>query len=300
MSPIVVTAMGYRPIKGGRWIPLTEAVVTERGIEHDCCWMVVEKKSGMFVAQRQAAGLGIPIRSMSQVLAEIVGNHLRIRVPYGKDRRTIYLPAAGMKNGQEREVQIWKDKCPGLDQGDEIADLLTEFLGQERPGTYRLVRIPDDYKRPSKQGGGFQAYHDGYPITIDTVASGVLLNTLLANKGEACIPPTQFRTSITVEYPFGRAHEEDEFEIVELGGLRLVGQTLCQRCSVPAIDQETSVQNTEPNITLGSYRRGKYLDMTGEDANKIFWSRNFTIADGFPHHVFLLDIGEVVVRKVLV
>jgi hypothetical protein len=50
--------------------------------------------------------------------------------------------------------RVWNSRTIGIDQGDDAAAWVTTFISRERPGSYRVVRMPDDGTRPSKRGRG--------------------------------------------------------------------------------------------------------------------------------------------------
>ena len=64
---------------------------------------------------------------------------------------TLKVPIDG-NPGDEVSVRIWDSQTTGIDQGTEAEHWATRFLSKERPGRYRLVRMPDNQRRSAKMG----------------------------------------------------------------------------------------------------------------------------------------------------
>ncbi len=242
------------------------------GFEHDRQWMFVDEQ-GMFVAQRGDGRLGVEVRSLCLVRTAIVDGLLRVTAP---GMPALDLPLAG-RDGAEHAVQVWQSHTTGVDQGQDAESWATTYLSRERPGRYRLVRMPDEGHRLSKKGPAELAYADGYPFLIISEASLEDLNRRL----DEPLPMNRFRPNIVLRgcEPYG----EDELDAIRIGSVELTGMPLCPRCPIPTTNQETGERGKEPLRTLATYRRA-------EDGSVVF-GRNFSQASGGEERV-----GDEVVR----
>ena len=240
---ISIGALFVYPVKSCRGIPLTEAHVERMGIRYDRQWMVVDE-NGMFVAQR-SDGTGVAVASLCLVTTAIRGHMLRLEAP-GIPPLDLLLVGAP---GATRSVQVWNSHTIGVDQGDEAAAWVSRFISRERPGRYRVVRMPDDERRMPKRGESALAYGDGYPFLIVSSASLADLNTRL----ETPLPMDRFRPNIVLDGC--TPYLEDQLDRLSMNGIRFAGMTLCLRCAITTTNQMTGERSKEPLRTLARYRR---------------------------------------------
>lgn len=240
---ISIAALNVYPVKSCRGIPLTEAVVGRMGIRFDRQWMIVDEH-GMFVAQRRDA-VGVEVPTLCLIETSFHDGSLRLDAP-GMPPLTV--PLAGA-DGPSLPVQVWNSHIHGIDQGDGAGSWLSSFISRDRPGRYRLVRMPDDGQRVAKRGSSTLAFADAYPFLILSTASLADLNTRLARP----LPMNRFRPNIVLD---GCApYAEDVLDSLSFNGVRFDGMTLCLRCAITTTDQSTAERSKEPLRTLATYRR---------------------------------------------
>lgn len=229
--------MRLYPVKSCRGIAVAEAAVTAAGLEHDREWMVVTPQ-GRFLTQREEPRLALVATALGpQALTLASGDAGSI--PVRLDHR-----------GETREVTVWRDRCVGLDQGDEVARWLTELLGR----AVRLVRFDAGQRRASDPAwtGGLDAqnrFSDGFALLAISLASLADLNSRLSRP----LPMDRFRPNLVLDGlpPYG----EDALGDLLAGGLRLRRVKPCTRCSITTTDQQTgAVDGDEPLATLRAYR----------------------------------------------
>lgn len=263
----------------GEEVPYAE--VFENGLALDHQWAVVTEDN-VCVAQR-SSGRMIGIRSMCLVQARRTpgGGYIFLSVPSQPEKGSIGFPEEGTIDGEDITVQMSKDQVQAVVQGPQAAEWITSVLAPERPGKYKIVRMSETYQRPSSRGGGWQRFHDGYPITIITTNTHDDIMNRIEDPSKR-VSIDRWRATLVVEplepstapEPFA----EDHFDLARSGPAVYRGQTLCYRCPMPAINQFTAVQEKEPIVTAATYRRGEHIGLTDkENAQRVFVSRNFTV-----------------------
>lgn len=233
-SPIL-SAIYIYPIKSCRGIALTSAQLDAGGFQFDRNWMIVSP-TGRFMTQRDVPQLAL-------VETEIGSDGLQLDAP---KQATLHLPLAPVR-GTVVEVEVWRDRCQAIDQGDEAAAWLSQFLGIE----CRLVRMGEGYDRPVKRRADAQvSFADAYPLLLISEASLADLNQRLPNP----IPMNRFRPNLVVAGC--DAYAEDRWDQIRIDEITFDVVTPCERCVITTTDQATGRRESkEPLKTLATYRR---------------------------------------------
>jgi len=237
---VIVSQLNVFPVKGLKGIAVDSALATDRGLEHDRRFMVVDP-SGAFLSQRDYP-------RMATVWTEIDGNELRLAAP---DLDEIALPLAPV-DGEPMRAEVWNDTCAAIAPSPAADRWLSTAL--ERP--CRLVYMPDTTRRmsnariagPDRPVG----FADGYAYLVVSEASLRDLNDRLAKP----VPIDRFRANIVVKGT--RSFEEDDWGEFAVGGAVLRMAKPCGRCQVTTTDQSSGeVTGPEPLATLAAYRDSK-------------------------------------------
>lgn len=258
------------PVKSLGGFAVEQTYVGPLGPRHDRQWMVVDER-GEFLAQRAQRGQGVGVRQMCLVGTAVDDDRLVLTAP---EVGALSVPVEGV-DGPDVEVRIWGATTTGVDQGAEASAWFSDVLGRHRPGTYRLVRMPDAGTRRTKQDDALVGFADGYPLLVAAQSSLDDLNERIAGRrdeaGEEPVLPLgwdRFRPNLVVGG--APAYAEDGWESLTVGDVHLSGRTLCKRCPIPATDQETARLGKEPLRTLATYRRDP------EGGAEVVFARNFT------------------------
>ena len=127
----------------------------------------------------------------------------------------------------------------------------------------RVVFLPDHvarhvdtrYARPD----ALVSFADGFPFLLTSEASLQALQARIAETGDdSLIPMARFRSNFVIRG--APADAEDEWQSVEIGGIRFDILKPCTRCMITTLDQATGASSgPEPLRTLSAYRlwRGK-------------------------------------------
>ncbi|MBD1391908.1 MOSC domain-containing protein [Mucilaginibacter glaciei] len=226
------------PIKSLGGIELKTSAVTDRGLEYDRRWMLIDDNN-RFLSQRENA-------QMALFKTAIGVNGLK--VTYSLDLSSITFPFIPL-NRKTTPVVIWDDICTGQYVSEGADAWFTLKLGIN----CRLVYMADDSLRPTDlrytKEGTVTSFSDGYPLLMIGQASLDDLNSRL----KEALPMNRFRPNIV--FTGGEPYSEDTFKHLTINGIDIYGVKLCARCVMTTIDQDTMAKGKEPLKTLAGYRR---------------------------------------------
>ncbi|HET6636053.1 MAG TPA: MOSC N-terminal beta barrel domain-containing protein [Streptomyces sp.] len=236
-----IAELTYYPVKGCAGVPAQEAALTDAGLAHDRSFMVVDA-DGTFRSQR-----GEP--RLARVRPEVTdgGERITLRAPG--------MEAVGLDvevTGPRHDVTMFGRAFTGIDQGEEAAGWLSDFLGEPS----RLMRVPPEHDRVTTgQTPGTAGYADGHAVLMASRASLDALNARLAARGCGPLPMNRFRPNLVVD-GWDEPHSEDRVRQVTVGDAQLGYAKLAIRCAVTTVDQAEGVKyGPEPLRTLADYRR---------------------------------------------
>ncbi|XP_004082830.1 mitochondrial amidoxime-reducing component 1 [Oryzias latipes] len=241
-----VSQIFIHPLKSGRARPVALAecqkMCLKSGEMLDRHWMVVTE-DGHMVTGRQEPRLVL-------VSLTCEGGQVSLN---GPNMEELKLPIHQPDN-PVMDCRLFGADVQGRDCGDAASDWLGRFLTGEK--RFRLVHFEPQLKarRPAESEPLFPksevvAYPDYGPVMLLSEASIQDLNSRLGKE----IKPEQFRPNIVISGC--KAFDEDSWEEIQVGSVRLQRVMSCGRCLFTTVDPETGVINRkEPLETLKSYR----------------------------------------------
>ena len=245
----VVSLHSY-PIKGCAGTSHSVATVDRRGLAFDRAWMITDG-DGQFVTQRQAPRLALitPTLEREQLNVQIVGVG------------AVTVPLETMSSGTKL-VTVWGDRCVARDEGDDVAALLREHLGQ----TARLVRMSERHVRAVPGSNAQTGFADAFPLLVISTSSLADVNARIVDRGGQAVAMERFRPNVVVDGC--EAYAEDRWADVMVGDVALTMAGPCERCTVTTVDQAsgTVTAGGEPLATLATYRRGRDGVVFGQNA----------------------------------
>ena len=258
---IKIVSLHLYPIKSCGAVDVDEIVVDERGSQWDRNWVVVDA-DGNFLTQRK-------FPQMAQIRLKLTTNPsqniLQLVLPNLQSAK-VQLDTV-MSSSPVRQVQIWKDTCTGIDEPNEVSELISDFLGTRAflvRTSAELRALPEKF---SALHAGFASvrFADSMPLLLTSQASLQELNRRLTENALAPVPMDRFRANVVIDG--APAFVEDQWQQVQLGSLATQGSNQCSRCTIVNTDQASGERSMEPLKTLAQFRRfqdgkvmfGKYL-----------------------------------------
>ncbi|MEO7547912.1 MAG: MOSC N-terminal beta barrel domain-containing protein [Ramlibacter sp.] len=238
------------PIKSCAGVALSQAVLTETGLDLDRAWMVVDEQ-GEFVTQRE-------LPRMALIRPQLKHYEVVLRAP---GMLALHLTIDAVE--APSRVRIWNDEVPAYDMGDIAAQWFSDFLGRK----LRLVRFDPEHRRLSslEWTGGIEApnqFSDGYPVLVISEASLQGLNERLQAAGEQPVTMERFRPNLVLSGI--EAHDEDRLDLLRIattdGEVQLKPVKPCPRCPIPNVDPATAEVNPVVADTLQRYRKSDLLN----------------------------------------
>ena len=232
---LTLASIHVYPVKSLGGFAVMEALVTDRGLEHDRRWMLVDPQ-GNFLTQREHA-------AMACLHTSVYGNGFR--VTDRRDGGTLDLPWI-MAAGEERMCGIWSDRVRTIRGEEPWSKWFSERLG----ASVELVYMPDRTKRHTdgRYAKGITSLSDGFPYLVLSQASLDDLNSRL----DQPVPMDRFRPNLVVSG--GVAYQEDGWTEMHVGELTFQLVKPCGRCLIVTTDQQSGERTKEPLRTMATYR----------------------------------------------
>ncbi|TNM96005.1 hypothetical protein fugu_017088 [Takifugu bimaculatus] len=241
----VVSKLLIHPLKSGKATSVAAAECEEMGLKsgelRDRHWLVVTA-DGHTVTGRQEPRL---------VLVSLTCEGGQVCLS-GPDMEELRFPIDQPEN-PVISCRLFGDDVQGRECGEEASRWLARYLGDDK--NLRLVHFEPEMKarRPGDSKALLQKYQVAYPdvgpVLLLSEASVDDLNSRL----EKDVTAERFRPNIIIGDC--QAFEEDSWEEIQIGSVRLQRIMSCDRCVFTTVDPETGViSRKEPLQTLKSYR----------------------------------------------
>ena len=241
MPEVTVRELWTYPVKGCQGVPAERLEVTQLGIPGDRDFVLWE--DGKLVDQKETprvASLAAEVDAAAGVLRFRHAEH----GTYDHDVRS---------EGATREATWVLDRFETVDQGDAVAEWLSDVLGK----AVRLVSAGApwkiDFPIPQMQRvhqSPKQRFFAATPISLANQASLDDLNERL----EAPVPMDRFRMNVIVDGL--AAYAEDDLDSLGNDDVELLQVTPAERCVIITTDQVTGERRgNELMKVLGEYRR---------------------------------------------
>ena len=249
------------PIKSLGGIAIDTALVTDRGLQYDRRWLLIDENN-IQLTQREHPAMALlqPAITPGGLVVTHRPTDTRLTIPFQ--------PATSSFT----EVRCWDDTVRAQFVDPAADSWFSDILKTD----CRLVFMPEDAKRQTDlqytPDGHITSFADAYPFLLIGEASLDELNSRL----DQSIPMNRFRPNIV--FTGGTPFLEDQLHEFTIAGIRFNGVKLCARCVMTTIDQQTAQKGKEPLRTLARYR---------SQGNKILFGQNL-----IHHDLGRLTIGD--------
>jgi uncharacterized protein YcbX len=231
------------PVKSCAGVELTEAILTETGLDLDRAWMVVDG-DGEFVTQRE-------LPRMALVRVQLKHSEVVLRAP---GMLALHLSIDAVEEAVK--VRLWNDEVSAFDMGAVAAQWFSDFLGSK----LRLVRFDPEHRRLSSRKWtgevvALNQFSDGYPLLVLSEGSLQELNRRLAAGGHPAVGIERFRPNIVLAGL--AAQDEDRLDVMRIAAdeeVQLLPVKPCVRCPIPNIDPATAEIDPRVLEALAAYR----------------------------------------------
>ncbi|XP_068607923.1 mitochondrial amidoxime-reducing component 1 [Brachionichthys hirsutus] len=240
-----VSKLLIHPLKSGKAVSVPLAECAQFGLKAgdlpDRHWMVITE-DGRMATGRQEPRLVLVSLSCEEFQVCLNGPNMEpLRFPVKQpDSRII-------------NCRVFEKAIQGRDCGDEASRWLTRYLGAEK--TFRLVHFEPQMtaRRPLENEPLFPRYQVAYPDCGPVMLLSERSVEDLSSRLEKDVTVERFRPNIVVSGC--EAFEEDSWEEIQIGSVRLQRVMSCGRCVFTTVDPETGIiTRKEPLETLKSYR----------------------------------------------
>ncbi|KAJ3296920.1 hypothetical protein HDU79_005280 [Rhizoclosmatium sp. JEL0117] len=257
---VIVTELLLHPIKSCKGISVTSAAIGKFGFEFDRLWMLVKEEDHTFVTQREYPQLALVepvLKGKGKTYAE--GGEM---VVSGPGLPKLVIPFRKTLEGMPKiTTDVWKNSVIGFDEGDNVANWFSKFLGFRVRLIIKCVETvrhlnpkntPPESLLDADQVGQ-TAFADGYPFLVASTTSLQAVNERLPKETK---PRTiyHFRPNIVVSpNPNDASAEltpfaEDSWKTLRIGNETFYIASHCTRCQMPGNDITTGGAS-DPQIT---------------------------------------------------
>ena len=229
------------PVKSLAGFSVPSAVVTDRGLQHDRRWMLVDANN-RFLTLREFPKMALLHTALTDKALVVHSENAdsQLAIPFDMD------------NAALEDVTIWNATVRAKHVGKEAADWFSDQLG----GHCNLVFMPENSHRPVDTTSGYRpagkltSFADAYPFLLLGESSMDDLNSRLP----APLSILRFRPNLV--FAGGAPYEEDHIDGFTINGISFTGLENCARCKIPNVDPATGTVSTDnqPLKTLANYR----------------------------------------------
>lgn len=226
------------PVKSLGGFAVQEATLTDRGLEHDRRWMLVDN-NGRFISQRE-------VPSMACLHTSTMASGFRVTDV--RDGATIDLPWS-LADGEFRHASVWDDMVQVIEGPSRHALWFGERIGVP----CALVYMPDQTKRATDPdyAAAFTSLSDAFPYLIISQASLLDLNERIGSTQR--VPMDRFRPNLVIAG--GTPFQEDDWRRISIGTSHFDLVKPCARCVITTTEQYTGQRGKEPLRTLANFRK---------------------------------------------
>ncbi len=232
----VVKELFIYPIKSLAGIRVESAKAEEIGFENDRRWMLIDENN-QFITQLKHPFL-------SQFYPKITSGKIEVTC-----QKSTHVFSITEYIDLPIQSKVWDDQSTVFEVNTSTSRWFSQALGF----SCKLVKINNSGDRKHNSSKLKTSLNvslaDGYPYLLLGTKSLELLNEKLEEK----ISIARFRPNIVIQTEL--AHEEDSFDLFQIGDVKFKNLKPCARCIMVNNDPEKGIVKKEPLLTLSQYRK---------------------------------------------
>ncbi|GAA6224900.1 mitochondrial amidoxime-reducing component 1-like isoform X2 [Lates japonicus] len=241
----VVSQLLIYPLKSGKAVSVALAECQKIGLKfgelQDRHWLVVTEDGHMVTGRQEPRLVLVSLTCEGGQVCLNGPNMEELRFPIKQPDNAVI------------DCRVFGADIQGRDCGDEASRWLTHYLGAEK--TFRLVHFEPQMRarRSVEEEPLFPQYEVAYPDIGPVMLLSEASVKDLSSKLDKDVTVERFRPNIVISDC--EAFDEDSWEEIQIGSVRLQRVMSCGRCIFTTVDPETGIINRkEPLETLKSYR----------------------------------------------
>jgi len=237
------------PVKSCAGISLPSAKIGKYGFDFDREWVIVRGNTGRFVSQREYPKLALITPKLNPQKLTLTAPGMS-EIIINVDRKIDPLLSS--------QVRVWSTTGMGMDEGEEIALWLQEFLQKEGLRLKRLHKprdIEPKYKARSANSQNELSFSDSAPFLIVSELGIQQLNSKLPSP----IDYRRFRPNILVSDDMTK--NEEKWDKIRIGEVSFTHLGPCERCKLTTVDPDLGeFTGSEPLKTINQkeYKPGLF------------------------------------------
>lgn len=235
MMPLTLASIRIYPVKSLGGFSLPQVRLTDRGLEHDRRWMLIDEQ-GRFLSQREVPAMAV---------LHCAPTEAGFTVTDARNGSVIHMPWT-QQEGERITARVWDDEVDLISGDRSLAQWFSDAL-QRR---VRMAYMPDSTVRATdpRYAKARVALNDAFPALLISQASLDELNSRL----QVPVSMDRFRPNLVIAG--GNAFQEDLWASLTIGTARFRIVKPCARCVIITTDQQTGERSAEPLRTLAGYR----------------------------------------------
>jgi uncharacterized protein YcbX len=243
----MLKSISIYPIKSLNGVKLSSAEVFQHGLKFDRNWMLVDSNN-VFITRRERPEISLIETSLSEN---------GFRFSFNNHSESL---ALGTNDFQQDKIEskVWDSDVFGFEEGENFNSFFSDFLKEE----VRLIRMPLQPERmetaPLTGESTTSSFADSFPILVLGSASLDALNAQLKEP----IDERYFRPNLLFQTE--RSFEEDEWQEIQIGNVRLRKAKACGRCRMINVNPDTGIYRTDVMRELAKLRTVKNKVILGD------------------------------------
>jgi uncharacterized protein YcbX len=224
------------PIKSVGSVKLNAIQLSERGLQYDRNWMLVNDEGNM-ISQRE-------FPQLNKIRCSDEGNEFKLQLSDSSFPEILFNKSDELY--EEIHVKLWGSEFVAYKTQNELTEWFSEYLNHK----IHIVTQPARFKQLQNfTNASLMNFQDGSPIHLINIKS---VQDLSARCGFA-LDPMQFRANIYLDLE--TPYYEDSLKQITINGIEFKFVKSCERCIMINLRPFEDIFGKEPLMSLSKYRK---------------------------------------------